>query len=118
MTEFAKDKREVKGCYKTTNAKTGKHYLRKRPAIQATVCESTLDMLKDLEVESGLTFASVVEKCVLFGVTQFRKSYVADKKVAPIAQPKSNDMNNEERFMRKKIFDFDNKNQDWQPTSY
>jgi hypothetical protein len=113
MTEFAKDKREVKGCYKTTSAKTGKHYQRKRPAIQATVSESTLDMLKDLEVESGLTFTSVVEKCVLFGASQFRKSYIADKKVTPISQVDRPPMDNEERFMRRKLFDWKDSKQEW-----
>jgi hypothetical protein len=106
---------EVKGCYKTNNSATGKEYVRKRPAINATVSESTLNMLKEMAMESGQSFASVVEKCIMFGTSQFRKTHIeASKQVTPIpSASKRTDMNNEELFMRKKLFDWKDNNHEW-----
>jgi len=115
MTE-EKVKHKAEGCYKTTNTKTGKSYVRKRPAINATVSESTLDVIKDLSLSTGMTFTTVVEKCIMYGIAQFRKVYVEPQRIARLneSRPMTDAERVEDRFMRKKIFDFREGNQEWQ----
>jgi hypothetical protein len=108
MSDEIKAKKESKGCYKTRNTKTGKDYTRSRPAITATVSESTFQTLKELELECDMPFANIVEQCIMYGVPQFRREHLSNApKVTPIVQErKKEDMTNEERFMRGVIFDF------------
>jgi len=98
--------------YVVRDSKTGEKRRRKRPITAITISPVLLAELDEIARKTGQTRSAVIEKCILYGIGRLRKEVEPPKEEEPRGDEGPRDETDEQRFMRKILFDF-NDNSRW-----